>query len=381
MGLNNPEASGTTLTSHQLAKIAALPVPDQYDDGRPLTARTVVGITSDVKLAVNVDSGATVDVSANAHALTLAGDAAISTTQKWAGDSSIYFPGEDGDQVTTPYHADFDIQTSDFDIRFAGWHQGGAGSPWNAGSGDGVGIWTSAEKAFHLSLRSSGGSNPTLHFSYSTVGSDDDGRAVAIGDYANINEWNHFRACRFGDLFMMFVNERLVYTEDFTGVDIHTPTLSPVLAIGDFGAAGADPWEGYIDGIFMQVGGTVVSGEYLVDRQLFSASDQVIYRPETGNTVLDPHLIDTDRELSPIDGEHFYRFTGAHTATLKAMSTWGGWRPHFLNNSGSNGTVSLNAADTVDGSGSDIVIPTTFQCKIHKETSTTGRTEGNFYRV
>ncbi len=62
-------------------------------------------------------STAIVDSSSNNHAITVNGDAQISTNQSKFGGSSLYFDGN-GDYLTSPTNTDFEFGTGDFTVEF-----------------------------------------------------------------------------------------------------------------------------------------------------------------------------------------------------------------------------------------------------------------------
>ena len=61
-------------------------------------------------------STAIVDSSLNNHAITVNGDAQISTNQSKFGGSSLYFDGN-GDYLTSPTNTDFEFGTGDFTVE------------------------------------------------------------------------------------------------------------------------------------------------------------------------------------------------------------------------------------------------------------------------
>lgn len=282
MGLTNPSGGGggggTTLTAQQLAKINALPHPSAYDDGRKMTTRTYAAVSGDASLALAIDDSAITDVSSGAHAITLGGSAAVSSTEVWSGDSSLSIPNGASDVASASDHADFNLGANDFDIRFAGWHATAAGDPWQSGAADGVGQWDSNPNlGWHLSLRSNGAGTPVLTFGYSTVGSDIvETHSVDITGLVSPDQWHHYRAVRISNILELYVDEIKVYSGDITGVTIHDSGAD--LTIGNHGAS-AEPWNGYLDGIYAQVGGTIAD-DFRVQRHLYASSETVAFQPE-----------------------------------------------------------------------------------------------------
>jgi len=374
MGLKNPDGDGG-LTAAQEAKLALLPTPIDYDDGRPLIARSIPELSGAVVFALRVDGGSVTDVSDSAHTVSLESTADASSEQAWSGDESLSLNGS-SDYLEVDDSADFNL-TGDFIIQIAAYQDVAAPD-----DNDLLGKYggSNGEKSWMLQLLAQSGQK--LVFTYTTVGAPNTPVPVTADlDAAGVTvqgRWNLYRVVRHDDLLMMFVNEVLVQTADLTGVSINN-VASHELQIGAMDGGNAF-FDGHIDNVFIQNGGDVASGESIPQRVLYQNAAQVVWQAEQVMLPQGPIAITEDRVLSPIDGECVYVFDGAHTVTLDPMSTWKKWIPHFINNSAGAPVIELDdGGDTVDGVTDDITISTQYgQCKIRRTGDSTAIAEGRF---
>ena len=367
-------SSGSSLTAAQLAKLAALPAPIDYDDGRPLVARKISAIPAAAKLAINIDGSAATDIRSGGHTLEFVGDGVITTAQAWAGDSCISLPAvSDGAYVAAS--SDFDPRNNNFIAQFA--FRNTTSPPF---VGDGIGVWGGAttDRAWHLSFRTNG-SAQTLRFAYYPTASPPSQGALVQREVTvphamvTAGEWHVARACRVNDTLFLSVNEQVLGSFDMTGVDIWDDfTGSPTLEIGGL-TGGEGALVGFMDGVYIQIGGSVEGPNHRVDRTLFSSTDKLTYQPEQTGKV---QVIDLARTVVPIPSEVIYVFTANVTATLEAMADWpDGYVPHFFG----IGSIAFYAGDTVNGDAGPISLPAAnSHCKIRKRTATTATAEGDF---
>lgn len=199
-----------------LASQAAASTTDQY--------------FSDVSLLLYGDgtngSTAIVDSSSNNHAITVNGDAQISTTQSKFGGSSVYFDGS-GDYLTVSNNVDLQFGTGDFTIE--GW------------------FYVFSQDKNYLSLFSLGSFVSGILLRRQTPGSD---RLYINGTAYNYDQtffpastWVHIALTRQSGSINLWIDgtSRLSAT--------NTSSISPTLDlyIGTAQHALADVWNGYID--------------------------------------------------------------------------------------------------------------------------------------
>ena len=214
-------------------------VRSSYGFGRRIVISTIGGgVTSDsyfgdVSLllygdGIN-DSTAIVDSSSNNHAITVNGDAQISTTQSKFGGSSLYFDGT-GDYVTAPSDASFDFDNGDFTIEF--WM-----NPSNI-----TGTW---QAIISRKYNQSGGWRL-----YKTSGSNNLSFYHPSGYYVTSNTgltngtWHHIAVVRSGSTLTTYVDGTS------RGTDTISAAMSPTSAdieIGQGVVTSAYPYEGYLD--------------------------------------------------------------------------------------------------------------------------------------
>ena len=174
-------------------------------------------------------STAIVDSSANAHTITINGDAQISTTQSKFGGSSLYFDGT-GDYVTAPSDSSFDFGTGDFTIEF--WM-----NPSNI-----TGTWQAI-----ISRKYTGSGGWRI---YKTSGSNNLSFYHPSGYYATTNTgltngtWHHIAVVRSGSTLTTYVDgtsrgtDTISYAMSPSGADVE---------IGQGVYASSYPYEGYLD--------------------------------------------------------------------------------------------------------------------------------------
>ena len=202
-----------------LASQAAAPATDEY--------------FSDVSLLLYGDgtngSTAIVDSSRNGHAITVNGDAQISTAQSKFGGASMYFDGT-GDYITAPSDSSFDFGTGDFTIEF--WM-----NPSNI-----TGTW---QAIISRKYQGSGGWRI-----YKTAGSNNLSFYHPSGYYSTTNTgltngtWHHIAVVRSGSTLTTYVDGTS------RGTDTISLAMSPTSADVEIGQGiytSAYPYEGYLD--------------------------------------------------------------------------------------------------------------------------------------
>ena len=192
---------------------------------------------SDVSLLLYGDgtngSTAIVDSSSNGHAITVNGDAQISTAQSKFGGSSLYFDGT-GDYLSIPYDSTFDFSgdfTVEFWVRRAGDSTGGAGTTYEGligSNASGVPRWT-----VYLNRSTKNivwfGNDGSLRETSGTTISDD--------------TWYHIAWSRNGTTLKGFINGTQVYSA--TTSTSYTTSTSGLRVGHDLGAN--RQFYGYID--------------------------------------------------------------------------------------------------------------------------------------
>lgn len=378
---STPSGGGGGLSSSQTTILNSLTAPIDYDDGNQLAAVSLPSsIGSDVKIALNVDDGTITDASTGGRSATLVGDAHISTDRAFVGLSSIELDGT-GDYVTFPQSTDDDFGSGDFMVEAAVYPEFTLPVATDTHIISKWGIPSSATASWSLYFKNVAG---VQRIAWAAVESASPSTYVShvFTNYTvpSNNRWYHIRVARVGNVLYLFVDGRLKDSISYA-TNLYTVT-NRVLEIGGVNS-GAGVWDGYIDAVRTQKGGTVSADEFDVLRHPFGAT-KVVYQPEK-----DPHApveITADQTLSVLKGEILYRVTGAHTLTLPAMSTWeterGVYIPHIINDSASNVTISLDGADEVNGSNSDIVIAARYgHVKLRWLPGTTKAfAEGDFWR-
>lgn len=165
------------------------------------------------------------DVSnANKSPLTAAGNAKLSTTQKFNGTASAYFDGS-GDYITTPSSTDWTI-TGDYTIEARVYVSVGQLNPIATAlsGGDGWGFYVAANGSIYFNVKN-GASNVTATSS-----------AGAVSALA----WHHVAAVRSGSDIFVYVD----------GAQVATNTGSPVTAVTAstwLGGSSTNSFNGYID--------------------------------------------------------------------------------------------------------------------------------------
>ena len=224
----------------------------------------------DWPLALNVDGSAATDISGVGHDITASGAGSIDNTQSYAGSDSMKIGGSGGyfwltNDAGTPFaDADscFNLSTSNFDIRFA-MRWDGAGSSMTL-----ISKWGSApNRGWTLDFYDDGGTWK-LGFAWTSDGTSFSLEDVDVDATIAADTWYEIRVARSGSSCKIYVDGTAVHT--FTnGDDIFSDNT--VMTIGnnlEFTPAGFNGW---IDQVWIQVGGTVDLSDYTPSASLFAA--------------------------------------------------------------------------------------------------------------
>ena len=204
---------------------------------------------------------------------TASGNAQLDTAQyKWT--ASGLFDG-DGDYISTPDHADFNMGSGDFTIDMwlrlastsAGWHI----------------VMVQMGSAYSWMNINRNGSN--LNFSISTNGSSwDVASAVSIGTLSQ-DTWYHVAISRSGNNLYYFLDGTKIGTIDVTGKTLMDSTGSLYV-----GSSGSDYyWDGWIDELRISKGIARWTSNF--------TPPTVEYCPTTAYAI--PALTDTDTAVAP----------------------------------------------------------------------------------
>ena len=349
-------AAGTSLTAAQTAKLDALPAPLGYDDARALVARVLASpINANTELALNIVGGAATDISGNSREIVLSG-MTIDQTAGFIGDSS-YLVDDPSDQGSITQTTDFDITVAaGFSLEWAGL--------WNTntpGTGYAFGKWTSSGTySWKCGLQGAGGSSQYIQFSYSTAGTNTINVETPHLPAITRDQWHHYRIECVSNLLSFFLDGKLVHTHSLSGVVFATVSTPLTIGASDTFAE----WDGNIDAIRIQNGGTVSGEEFIVQRVPFSATEKLVYQPERSHTN-EVTEVSTARYIYPSEGDKTFLVTAAVTLTLPPVSTWVGFRPTFVNQIAGTGTVTLAldsaASNTYNGAGSPITLTNRYE--------------------
>ena len=182
-------------------------VRSSYGFGRRIVISTIGGgVTSDsyfsdVSLLLYGDgsngSTAIVDSSSNNHAISVNGDAQISTTQSKFGGSSLYFDGT-GDYLASPVSDTLSLGTSDFTIECWAWRS--ASAPANS-----VLMQMSNSADVYSALFGFAASSNFVVYLSSAGSSWDIASGQVLGSIDN-ETWVHYALTREGSTFRTFKN-------------------------------------------------------------------------------------------------------------------------------------------------------------------------------
>jgi len=206
------------------------------------------------------------------HSITAVGGAAISTSEKKFGDSSIYFDGIN-DYLTIPHHADFELTNGNFTYDFW-WYP--------------TDLAISGRSAFISKVSDSN----MFAFAYERtsgklcicIADPDWGTDYGTKDDFSNNTWYHLAVVRNGTGVKIYVDG----VEDFS-VNIGTNSIvtdTSALQIGEWG--GVQGWKpkGYLDNIRITKGTALWTSDFDVDD-----TDAMFYTGVEENPYIRPDLI------------------------------------------------------------------------------------------
>lgn len=217
-------------------------------------------------------STAIVDSSANAHTITVNGNAQISTTQSKFGGSSMYFDGN-GDYLTAPVDSSFEFGTGDFTVEL-----------WANISSLTAGNY---QRAAFVAL-GYGGVGGSVNTTYNGWGLTYTPGTLLFGRYdgtsyaysasvtLSSNTWYHIAVTRSGTSLRLFVNGTQVGSTHTTSVSFNKVDNNG-LHLGYYrsgsGGASHDWYHGYMDDVRITKGVARYTSDFTIPTSEASSSD------------------------------------------------------------------------------------------------------------